>query len=105
MKTPILVCRVGRPLTSGGRAYVFRIVPLKSCSDPREGDCRYFEAGVVDKVLVGRQSFGGPPKVERVGAGTLGSNGWRQGMEGAGTPPPSVPWLSRPPPSGGRVVA
>ncbi len=33
-ENPPLVGRVGRPLTSGCRAYVFWVVPLKSCSRP-----------------------------------------------------------------------
>ena len=32
-----LVGRVGRPLTSGCRAYVCRVVPLKSCTHPPGG--------------------------------------------------------------------
>ena len=44
-------------------------------------------------VLVLRLPVGGPSKEERAHAGSLRAVDRRQVTEGAGTPPPSVPWV------------
>jgi len=88
-ESPLLVGRVGRPFTSGCRAYVFRVVPLKKLQPPRGAVPALMSRCRI--VLVLRLPVGGPSKEGRVYAGSLRADGRCQVTEGAGTPPPSVP--------------
>ena len=100
-----LVGRVGRPLTSGCRAYVCRVVPLKKVAPtPREGWSRHFAADVVG--ILARRRWAGSTCSAPVGRRALDGGagecwvheGIRQapGDGRSGHPPPhSVPWWFR----------
>ena len=89
----LLLVRVGRPLTSGCRAYVFRVVPLKSCSRPwcgtwgRAGTVRPVSYYLTCSVPVGRRA------VEGGAGGRWVLEGGQQapGGERGGHPPPFRP--------------
>ena len=89
-RSPLQRGRVGCSITSGCRAYVFRVVPLKSCSHPWGGS-----AGTLGPLCRRRTCFA-PAERRAVEGGA--SERWvlegsRQapGDGGAGTPPPRSP--------------